>query len=162
MKTKADITTKMEPKPNAIVSMRDENGRNNALVVAFASNASLDPPMLMVGIVESRFSYDIVKQRGEFVVNIPAKGFEQEYEYLGTVSGRDEDKFETINLKYEDGDVVDAPILTDCPVNFECTVIDSIKPGTHELFIGKVEAVHADDEYVDEEGKVDWSKIDLL
>lgn len=153
--------SKMEPKPNAIVSSR-YNGEDNALVVAFASNASLEPPMLMVGIVPSRYSYKMIKESGQYVVNIPAKDFKEEFQYLGTVSRADEDKLKNINTT--EADIVDVPILTDCPVNFECTIIDSFKPedGTHEFFVGKVEKVHCDEEYLNEENEIMWDKIDLL
>lgn len=152
--------SRIEPKPNALVSCR-KNGEDNALAVAFASNASLEPAMLMIGIVPSRYSYNMIKETGKFAVNIPAKDFAEEFHYLGTVSRRDEDKL--ANIETIDGDIVDVPLLVKCPVNFECTVIDSIKPeeGTHELFIGKVEKVHCDEEYL-EDGEINWSKIDLL
>ena len=77
-------------------------------------------------------------------------------------SGRDEDKFEKANIKWEDATYVDAPILTDCPVSIECSVVDSTMPGTHELFIGKVEAIHVDEEYLDANGNILWDKIDLM
>lgn len=161
MKKEAIIDkSRIEPKPNTIVSCRKDD-IDNALVVGFASNASLEPSMVMVGIVPTRYSYHMIKDTDKFIVNIPTKDFAKEFEYLGSVSRRDEDKLADINTA--DGDIVDAPILTDCPVNFECTVIDSIKPeeGTHELFIGRVEKVHCDEKYL-EDGIIQWDKIDLL
>ena len=65
-------------------------------------------------------------------------------------------------VKWEDAAYVDAPVLTDCPVSIECSVVDSIMPGTHELFIGKVEAVHVDEEYLDSNGNILWDKMDLM
>ena len=72
----------MQPVPKTLVSCRDKDGRNNALVVGFIANVSLDPAMVMVGIVPSRYSYHMVKESGCFVVNLPAKGYEKEYNYL--------------------------------------------------------------------------------
>ena len=152
----------MQPVPQTIVSCRDKEGRNNALVVGFTANVSLDPVMVMVGIVPSRFSHHMVKETGAFVINLPKKSFQKEYNYLGSRSGRDDDKFAALNLKWENAEYVDAPILTDCPVSIECSVVDSIQPGTHELFIGKVEAVHVDEEYLDEKGNILWNKMDLM
>lgn len=152
----------LRPVPQTIVSCRDKDGRNNALVVGFAANVSLDPALVMVGIVPSRFSHHMVKETGCFVVNFPKKSFQKEYGYLGSVSGRDEDKFAALNLKWENGERVNAPILTDCPVSIECSVVNSIQPGTHELFIGKVEAVHVDEEYLDANGNILWNKMDLM
>ncbi len=152
----------LKPMPKTIVSCRDKDGRNNALVVGYTSNVSFNPPMVMTGIVPSRFSHHMVKETGCFVVNIPGKNFQKEYDYLGSKSGKDGDKFEALNIKWADGDCVNAPVLTDCPVSIECTVVESLTPGSHELFIGKVEAVHVDEEYLDAEGNILWDKMDLL
>ena len=152
----------MQPVPQTIVSCRDKDGRNNALVVGFTANVSLDPVMVMAGIVPSRFSHHMVKERGCFVINLPGRNFKKEYEYLGSVSGQDEDKFAALNLKWEDAKYVNAPILTDCPVSIECRVVESTMPGTHELFIGKVEAVHVNEEYLDAKGNILWDKMDLM
>ena len=152
----------MQPVPQTIVSCRDKEGRNNALVVGFTANVSLDPVMVIVGIVPSRFSHHMVKESGAFVINLPKKSFQKEYAYLGSKSGRDGDKFAALDLKWENAEYVDAPILSDCPVSIECSVVDSIQPGTHELFIGKVEAVHVDEEYLDEKGNILWNKMDLM
>ena len=157
-----NIVLCMQPVPKTIVSCRDKDGRNNALVVGFAANVSLDPVMVMVGIVPSRFSHHMVKESGCFVINLPKKGYEKEYNYLGSVSGRDDDKFEKMNIRWKDAEYVDAPIMTDCPVSIECSVIESSMPGTHELFIGKVEAVHVDKEYLDNKGNILWAKMDLM
>ena len=152
----------VQPVPRTIVSCRDRQGRNNALVVGFTANVSLDPAMVMVGIVPTRFSHHMVKESGCFVINLPKKGYEKEYNYLGSRSGRDEDKFAAMNIQWKDGECINALILTDCPVSIECSVVESTQPGTHELFIGKVEAVHVDEEYLDEKGGILWDKMDLL
>lgn len=163
MKKLVDIPrVTVNPHPSTIVSCRDRSGRNNALAVGFIANVSFDPVMVMIGIVPSRYSYHIVKETGCFVVNLPPKSFGKKFQYLGTVSGRDEDKFRVLGLGWENGTVVNAPLLTDCPVSIECTVSQSIKPGSHELFIGKVEAFHVDERFIDKDGSILWSAMDLL
>ena len=162
MKKQIELGTYLMPRPKVIVSCRGADGRNNALVVAYCCNCSYDPPMVMVGIVPSRYSYDMIKESGCFVVNLPAQGFEKEYEIIGSKSGRDMDKFKELDVEYADGEKVDAPILLGCPVNIECKIVDSIKTGSHEMFVGKVERVLADSEYLDEEGKIDFGKINLI
>ena len=67
-----------------------------------------------------------------------------------------------MDIQWEDAEYVDAPILTDCPVSIECSVIESIMPGTHELFIGKVEALHVDEEYLDDTGTILWDMMNLM
>lgn len=150
------------PCPNLIVSCRDKDGKNNALVVGFAGNVSLDPPMVMVGIVPDRFSHHMVKEMGAFVINVSAQNFKEEYSCFGGKSGRDMDKFEALKIRWENGEKVDAPLLLDCPVNIECKVVTSLQPGTHELFIATVEAVHCDEQYIGDNGSIDWGKIPLL
>lgn len=162
MKKQTELGAFLEPKPKVVISCKGKNGRNNALVVAYCGNCSYDPPMVMVGIVPSRFSYDLIKEGGCFVVNLPGTDFQKEYDVIGSKSGRDIDKFKELGLNYAEGDKVNAPILLDCPVNIECTIVDSIMTGSHEMFIGKVEAVHVDSEHLDTEGKIDFSKIDLI
>lgn len=152
----------LQPIPKTIVSVRDKEGRDNALVVGFTANVSLDPPMVMVGIVPTRFSHHMVKENPYFVINLPGKDYEAEYNYLGSHSGSNEDKIAEMDIRTENGTHVNAPVLTDCPVSIECSVAESSKPGSHELFIGRVEAVHVDEQYLDEKGNILWNQIQLL
>ncbi len=152
----------LKPMPDILVSCRSKEGKNNALAVGYACNCSLDPAMVMVGIVPTRYSYNIIKETGVFVVNLVPETLREKYGYLGSHSGRDEDKLASLGMKVGEGVKVNAPILLDCPVNIECTVLDSIKPGSHEMFVGKVEYVHAQEELILENGSIDFSKINLL
>ena len=162
MKIEASKSNALAVKPKIVVTVRDKEGKDNALVVAYCGNCSYDPPMVMVGIVPSRYSHHMSKETGEFVVNLVPESLREKYAYLGSTSRKDEDKLSKSEMKYEKGVKVNAPILLNCPVNIECTVVDSIITGSHEMFIGKVEYVHADENLVDNEGNIDYSKIDLL
>lgn len=161
-KIQGNMKSCLQPLPKILVSCRDKNGRNNALAVAYCCNCSYDPPMIMVGIVPSRYSYKIVKETGAFVVNLVAKEQKEMFDYLGSHSGRDEDKFSKMNIKTEEGVKVNAPLLKDCPVNIECRVVDSIVTGSHEMFVGKIEYVHADKNMIDDKGSIDFSKLKFL
>jgi flavin reductase (DIM6/NTAB) family NADH-FMN oxidoreductase RutF len=152
----------LRPFCNIIVSCRGKNGENNALAVAYACNCSYDPPMIMIGIVPDRYSYQMIKDTGVFVVNLVSTANKREFWYLGNHSGRDTDKFKELDLNYEDAIKIDAPILTDFPVNIECEVVDSIKPGSHEMFAGKIVHIQADQEYVNEDLGINFSKINLI
>lgn len=150
------------PIPNLIVSCRGKDGKNNALAVGFAANVSGNPPMAMVGIVPEHYSWQLIKESGEFVINIPTKGFDKEYYYLGSKSGRDEDKFEALNLEWTEGTKVHAPLLTACPISVECKVVDCVRTGDHDLFIGSIEAIHCEESWLDENGNIDFTKIALM
>jgi len=161
-KKQANMRTCLQPTPKVLVSCRGINGENNALVVAYCGNCSYDPPMVMVGIVPTRYSYKMIKESGCFVVNLVAKDYKAIFDYLGSHSKRNEDKLAKMNVRLSEAVKVNAPILSDCPVNIECTVVDSIMTGSHEMFVGKVEYVHATPKYVDDKGNIDFSSIEFL
>ena len=161
-KREANKKGALQPAPKVLVSCRGLDGEDNALVVGYCGNCSYAPPMVMVGIVPTRYSYQMIKESGCFVVNIASKDYQETFDYLGKISKRDSNKLKYINVKLEDGKVVNAPILADCPVNIECTVVDSIMTGSHEMFIGRVEYVHADSKLVGSDGSIDFTKIDFI
>lgn len=161
-KKQAKMKSCLQPMPKVLVSCRGLDGENNVLAVGYCGNCSYDPPMVMVGIVPSRYSYKMIKESGCFVVNLVDKNYQETFDYLGSHSKRDEDKLTKMNVTLLDGEKVNAPILSDCPVNIECTVVDSIVTGSHEMFIGKIEHVHADARITDSEGNIDYSQINFL
>ena len=161
-KKEAGKKSVLNRKPALLVSCTGTDGKDNALVVVYGGNCSYDPPMVMVGIVPSRYSHKIVKETGCFVVNLVTPEQKELYDYMGSHSGRDGDKFKAMNVKTERGKKINAPVLTDCPVNIECTVVDSIMTGSHEMFIGKIEYVHANADLVNEDGSIKWNEINLL
>jgi flavin reductase (DIM6/NTAB) family NADH-FMN oxidoreductase RutF len=162
LKKKANKKGALQPAPKVLVSCRGLNGENNALAVGYCGNCSYAPPMVMVGIVPTRYSYQMIKDSGCFVVNIADENYKEAFSYLGKVSKRDSDKLKDMNINLENGKIVNAPILVDCPVNIECTVVDSIMTGSHEMFIGKVEYVHAEVSLVDENGNIDFGRINFI
>lgn len=161
-KQEANKKGTLQPAPKILVSCRGLDGEDNVLAVGYCGNCSYAPPMVMVGIVPTRYSYQMIKESGCFVVNIVDKNYQETFNYLGKYSKRDCDKLKDMNVKLEDGKIVNAPILSDCPVNIECTVVDSIITGSHEMFVGKVEYVHADANLVNEEGNIDFSQINFI
>lgn len=161
-KSEANMKSCLQPAPKVLVSCRGLNGENNVLAVGYCGNCSYDPPMVMVGIVPTRYSYQLIKESGCFVVNLVDKNYQKTFGYLGSHSKRDEDKLAAMNVVLKEGEKVNAPILPDCPVNIECKVVDSIVTGSHQMFIGKVEYVHADSKLVDRDGNIDFSQINFL
>ena len=161
-KTEARSVSCLQPSPRVLVSCRGLDGEDNALAVGYCCNCSYDPPMIMVGITPSRYSHKMIKESGCFVVNLVSGSFRETFDYLGSHSRRDEDKLARMQVRLQDGVKVKAPILTDCPVNIECTVVDSIITGSHEMFVGKIEYVHANEKLTDSEGKIDFSQIRFL
>ena len=162
MKIEAKKKNALVEKPKLVVTVRDSQGRDNALVVAYACNCSYDPPMLMVGIVESRFSYHMIKENGYFVAHLLSDSQKDLYHVCGTLSGRDSDKIKDHDIKIVDGKTVNAGVIEACPVAIECKVVDSIKTGSHDMFVGEITYVHADEDCVNDKGMVDINKLNLL
>ncbi|MFP3902705.1 MAG: flavin reductase family protein [Armatimonadota bacterium] len=155
-KQKVDITAPM-PSANAIVATRGKDGFDNALIVGYACNCSFDPPMIMVGIVPSRYSYKLIEENPHFVVHFAREDQRDAWQYLGSNSGEDEDKLAKLGLEVRDGDEVNAPVITDFPVAIECEVVDSIETGSHVMYAGEIKAIHADEDLVNDNGKLDMS-----
>jgi flavin reductase (DIM6/NTAB) family NADH-FMN oxidoreductase RutF len=133
------------PVPPVLVSCQDA-GQANIITLGWCGVASSDPPIIGVGIRPERYSYDIIKRSGEFVVNIPQASQVELVDFCGTISGRDADKFARCGFTALPGQSVQAPLIAECPVNLECRVVQELSLGSHDLFLGEVLAVHYDEQ----------------
>jgi flavin reductase (DIM6/NTAB) family NADH-FMN oxidoreductase RutF len=141
------------PSPVILLSCVGHDGFTNVMGLAWASVACATPPMVSVAIRPERQSYALIRETGEFVLNIPRASLLRAVDYCGVVSGRDVDKFAGAHLTPMPGLKVRAPLVRECPVNLECIVRQSLVLGSHVLFVAEVVALHADEEVV-EEGSV--------
>jgi flavin reductase (DIM6/NTAB) family NADH-FMN oxidoreductase RutF len=146
------------PLPVMLISCADKKGGRNLITLAWVSKVCAEPPMLAAAVRPSRHSHGMIKDSGEFVVNVPTEAVIRQVDYCGNTSGRNVDKFRETGLTPIPASRVKAPLIKECPVNFECVVRQSIQLGSHDLFIGEVVAVHMDDSILDADGKVDYAK----
>src|SRR3990172_2119028 len=130
----------------------------NVMTCNRAVSCSAEPPRMAVSVRPARHSHAMIRQCGEFVVNIPTPAQSSLCDYLGVVSGRDEDKIGMAGLSLTPALKVRTPLLADCPVNVECTVESAIDLGSHTLFIGLVQTVHAEEALLDGQGDVDVAR----
>lgn len=130
----------------------------NIITVAWTGTVNSDPAMTYVSIRPGRHSYGIIKERGEFVINLVTEELAYACDLCGVKSGRDIDKFAELHLTAKKGEKVDAPILCESPVNIECKVKQIIPLGTHDMFLAEVVSVQVSDEYLDETGKFHFEK----
>lgn len=152
---------RMYPNPVVLVSCSD--GKNDDIIsIAWAGTVCSNPPMISVSIRPSRYSHDLISASKEFVVNIPNSSLIDACNYCGTKSGRDFDKFKENNLTRETGSFVKAPMIKECPISIECKVSKIINLGTHDMFIGEVLSVNADESIIYSDGDIDYDKIDML
>lgn len=152
----------LSPVPAVLVTVRGKDGRENVLTIAWTGTVCSSPAMVYISVRKERFSHPMFVESGEFVINLTTKELAHAADYCGVKSGRNEDKFETAKLKREPASVVQAPLLSDSPVNIECKVEQILELGSHDMFLAKVVAVDVDERYLDENGKLDLSKANLI
>jgi flavin reductase (DIM6/NTAB) family NADH-FMN oxidoreductase RutF len=145
--------TTLYPVPVVLITTGGE--RPNVLTVNRISSCSSEPPRIAFSIRPSRYSYRLIQETGEFAVNFPTPEQQVLTDYLGVVTGVDEDKIEIAGLRLEPAQHLKTPLLADCPVNLECRVEQAIDLNSHTLFIGRVLAVHAEETLLDAHGEVD-------
>ena len=141
------------PLPVVMVSVTDGEGHDNIITVAWAGTVCSDPPMLSISVRPERYSYSMLKKTGEFVVNLVTEELVYATDFCGVRSGRDLDKFKEMKLTKLPADQVKVPLIGESPVNLECKVSQVIPLGTHDMFLARVVAVHADRRYMDQQGK---------
>lgn len=151
------------PLPAVMVSCADKNGEANILTIAWTGTICTNPAMLYISVRPERYSYHMIEESGEFVVNLTTEALVKETDYCGVRSGKDVDKWQEMNLTKGKASALSyAPIINECPVNIECKVEEIKKLGSHDMFIARVVAVQVDEKYLDETGKFDLNDAGLL
>lgn len=146
------------PLPAVMVTVADRDGRDNIITVAWAGTVCTNPPMVSVSVRPERYSYHMLKETGEFVINLSTEELAYAVDYCGVRSGRDVDKFHEMKLTREKADFVSAPMIGESPVSIECRVKNVTELGSHHMFLAEVLAVHADEAYMDENNRFDLNK----
>ncbi len=141
------------PLPVVMVSMADRDGKFNIITIAWAGTVCTNPPMVSISVRPERYSYPILKETGEFVINLTTKDLAFATDFCGVKSGRDLDKFKELGLTPLAGTQVRAPLIAESPVNIECRVREVMPLGSHDMFLSDVVAVHADEKYMDQKRK---------
>ena len=145
------------PVPAVMVTVSDQQGNDNIITVAWTGTVCTNPPMAYISVRPERYSYHMIKETGEFVINLTTKELAYATDYCGVKSGRDVDKFKELKLTRQKGSKVSAPLIGESPVNIECKVKEVRRLGSHDMFIAEVVAVHADEKYMNERGKFELS-----
>lgn len=146
------------PLPAVLVSTADNEGRQNVFTVAWTGTICSDPPMVSISVRPERYSYHMICETGDFVINLTTEALAYATDYCGVKSGRNTDKFREMNLTPLPADIVKAPLIAESPVNIECRVVEKKELGSHHMFLAEVAAVHAGEAYLDENQRFDLSK----
>lgn len=153
--------TTLYPLPAVLVTST-KGGKTNIITLSWVGVVNSVPPMVSISIRPSRFSHRLVAESGQFAINVPTATMVKVVDFCGTVSGRQVDKFQATGLTPLPGQTIEAPILAECPVNLECAVRQTIKLGSHDMFIGEVLRVLADNDRIKEGGGLDIADNDAL
>ncbi len=159
-KTIRQPSTALFPVPAVLVTCGVE--RPNIITLAWAGTVCSKPPMVGIAVRPERHSHRLIREVGEFVVNLPPARLVHAVDRCGNVSGRDQDKFALCQLTAIPAAKVRVPLIAECPIHLECVVRQTLSLGTHDLFLGEVVAVQADAELLGPAGGIDYGRAGLL
>jgi flavin reductase (DIM6/NTAB) family NADH-FMN oxidoreductase RutF len=162
MKTSWKPGNMLYPVPAVMVSCADSQGRSDIITIAWTGTVCTNPPMLYISVRPERYSYDILKNSKEFVVNLTTKDLTKAVDYCGTKSARDVNKWEKMNLTAVKSDFINAPIIKESPVNISCKVEQIIKLGSHDMFLASVVGVQVDEKLLDSKNRLNLEKAGLI
>lgn len=151
------------PVPAVMVSCGDKNGNKNIITIAWAGTICSDPAMVSISVRPERYSYDMIRNSGEFVINLTTKDLTYATDWCGVKSGRDLDKFKEMKLTAGKAQTLTyAPIIEESPVNIECKVRDVRELGSHHMFIAEVTGVQVSEKHMNETGKFELNQTGLV
>lgn len=153
--------TFLYPLPAVMVSCGDMEN-SNIITVAWTGIINTDPAMVYISVRPTRHSYNLIKETGEFVINLTTKDLAYATDWCGVKTGAKVDKFKEMHLNKEKAKFVSCPMIKESPVSVECKVKEVRELGSHHMFVAEVLAINADEKYIDEKGAFDISKCDLI
>ncbi len=148
------------PIPPVMVSSGDME-KGNIMTVAWTGIINTIPPKTYISVREKRHSYHIIKESGEFVINLTTKDLVKAADYCGIYTGAKVEKFAKCNLTKEQATEVKAPLIGESPLSLECKVTEIIPLGSHDMFLADIVAVDVDEALLDKDGKLHLDKAGL-
>ena len=150
------------PLPAVMVSYQRPGEKPNIITVAWTGTVCSSPAMVSISVRPERYSYDIIKDTGEFVINLTTEKLARATDFCGVRSGRDVDKFAQMQLTAGKAVHVEAPLIEESPVNIECRTVQILELGSHHMFVAEVLGVDVDDKYLDKNGKFQLNQAGLM
>lgn len=152
----------LAPLPAALVSCADKEGTANLITVAWTGIANSEPPMAYISVRPERFSYHMIRETGEFVINLTTEKMAKGTDLCGVKSGKDTDKWKASGFTKGKASVLACPIVEESPVSIECRVTQVLSLGSHDMFLAEIVAVDAEEKYFDEKGRFDLNAARLI
>lgn len=151
------------PLPAVMVSTADKSGKSNILTIAWTGTICTNPAMVYISVRPERYSYHMLKESGEFVINLTTEQLAKATDYCGVRSGKNVDKWKEANLTPAKAEKLQyAPVIEECPVNIECKVTEVKELGSHHMFLAEVLAVQIDEQYLNVKNKFELNKTGLM
>lgn len=154
--------TMLNPVPVVMVSCGGQTSEYNIITIAWTGIINSEPPMTYVSVRKSRHSHKIIKENGEFVINICNEELAFATDYCGVKSGKDVNKFKERKLTPVAAEMVKCPMIGEAPVNLECKVTQIISLPSHDMFMAEIVKVHADKSLINEKGKILLEEANLI
>lgn len=153
--------TFLYPLPAVMVTSGDME-KSNILTVAWTGIIASDPATTYVSVRKERHSHNMIKENMEFCINLTTEDLAYATDFVGVKSGKNIDKFKTLNLTKEESTIVKCPMIKESPVSIECKVIEIKEMGSHDMFIAEIVAVNVDEKYMDENNKFDMDRCNII
>ena len=155
MRMKKDIGAKvlLFPTPVLVVATYDAKGKPNAMTAAWGGVCCSEPPCVTISLRKATYTYGILMETKAYTINIPGEKYAREADYFGIASGREEDKFAVTGLTPIKSERVNAPYISEFPINLECKVVHIAELGLHTQFVGEVLNVKVDSILHDNDGQ---------
>lgn len=147
------------PNPVWCVGSFDANGQPNLMTIAWGGICCSSPPAVTISLRKATYTYGNIMERMAYTINIPSVKHAREADYVGMISGKRENKFETTGLTPIKSELVDAPYVDDFPMILECNVIHTHEIGLHTQFIGEILDVKVDEATLTDKGLPDMDKV---
>ncbi|MBP3448588.1 MAG: flavin reductase family protein [Clostridia bacterium] len=153
--------TLLAPIPPALVTVGTME-HPNVLTVAWTGILNTIPPKTYISVRKERYSYPMLVEQKEFVINLPSANLVRAVDFCGVRSGKDIDKFKEMNLTSVPAEKVSAPLISECPLQLECKVTDTVDLGTHTMFVADIVGMDVAEECINQSGKLEIEKCNLL
>ena len=150
----------LAPTPPALVTCGDME-KSNALAVAWTGIINTVPPKTYISVRPGRYSYSMIKESGEFVINLTSADMIKALDGCGMLTGAKVDKFKKFGLEKQEASEVGCPLVAQSPLSLECRVTDIIELGSHHMFLADVVAVDVEEDLIDQHGKLRLDKANL-
>lgn len=150
------------PLPAVMVTSGDINNKMNIFTVAWCGNCCTNPPYVYISVRTSRYSYDLIMESKDYVINLVTKDLVKACDYCGVVSGREHDKFKEMNLTPVKLNGTNVPGIEEAPVNIVCHVENVLELGSHNMLVASVKGVYVNDKFLDEKNYFDMKKAGLV